>query len=139
VAEDENAPTATHVYFTTAATGSSTSLLSPATTTTTTKAGSTQTDIVGSGVLPSRGRLAATVPAAGQATLELGGRNVTSLKPGRYEVAVLDASRAAGFWLERPGGKRVTLTGVRFRGHETRSVALTGGRWTSSAGSFVVG
>ena len=53
-------------------------------------------------------------------------------------MAVVDASTAAGFWLERPGGKRVALTGIRFRGHETRSVAMTSGRWTSSAGSFVV-
>jgi hypothetical protein len=138
-AEDENAPAATHVYFTTAASGSSSSLLSPATTTTTTtKGGSTQTDIVGSGVLPERGRLAATVPTAGRATLKLDGRSVTSLTPGRYDVAVVDASTAAGFWLERPGGKRVALTGVRFRGRETRAVTMTSGRWTSSAGSFVV-
>jgi hypothetical protein len=137
-AEDENAPAATHVYFTTAASGSSSSLLSPTTTTTTAKGGSTQTDIVGSGVLPARGRLAATVPAAGRATLKLGGRSVTSLRSGRYDVAVADASSAAGFWLERPGGKRMALTGVGFRGHETRSVAMTSGRWTSSAGAFVV-
>jgi hypothetical protein len=138
VAEDENAPAATHVYFTTAPTGSSSSLLSPAATTATTKGGSTQTDIVGSGVLPARGRLAATVPAAGRATLKLDGRTVTSLKSGRYDVAVTDASGAAGFWLERPGAKRMALTGVRFRGREIRSVAMTSGRWTSSAGSFLV-
>ena len=138
VAEDENAPAATHVYFTTTASGSSSSLLSPAATTTTAKGGSTQTDLVGSGVVPARGRLAASVPTAGRATLMLGGRSVTSLKPGRYDVAIIDESTAAGFWLERQGGKRVALTGIRFRGHETRSVAMTSGRWTSSAGPFVV-
>jgi hypothetical protein len=140
VAEDENAPAATHVYFTTAASGSSTSLLSPTATTSTTtaKGGSTQTDIVGSGVLPYRGRLAATVPATGHATLEVAGHGVASLKAGRYDVAVLDSSGTAGFWLERPGGSRVPLTGVRFRGHETRRVALTAGRWASSAGGFLV-
>jgi len=139
VAEDENAPVATHVYFTTAATGSSASLLSPTpSTTTTSKGGSTQTDIVGSSVLPYRGRLAATIPAAGHATLELAGHGVAPLRPGRYDIAVLDASRTAGFWLERPGGTRVSLSGVRFRGHETRGVVLTAGRWASSAGSFVV-
>jgi hypothetical protein len=138
VAEDENAPAATHVYFTTAATGSSASLLSPASTTTTTKSGSTQTDIVGSGVLPERGRLAAAVGPGSHATLELGGRNVTTLKAGKYAIAILDTSRTAGFWLERHGGKRMSLTGARFRGHETRSIALSAGRWTSSAGSLVV-
>jgi hypothetical protein len=138
VAEDENAPAATHVYFTTAATGSSASLLSPTTTTTTSKGGSTQTDIVGSSVLPYRGRLAARVPAKGHATLELAGHGVASLRAGRYDIAVFDASGTAGFWLERPGGTRVPLTGVRFRGDETRPAALTAGRWTSSAGSFVV-
>jgi hypothetical protein len=138
VAEDENAPVATHVYFTTAASGSSTSLLSPASTTTTTRSGSTQTDIVGSGVLPDRGRLAAAVGPGSHAALKLGGRSVTALKAGKYEIGIVDASGTAGFWLERPGGKRLSLTGVRFRGHETRSIALTSGRWTSSAGSFVV-
>jgi hypothetical protein len=138
VAEDENAPAATRVYFTTTATGSSISLLSPSSTTTTTKGGSTQTDIVGSGVLPTRGRLAAIVPASGRPALKRDGRSVTSLKAGRYDFAVVDASRTAGFWLERPGGKRVSLTGVLFRGHETRPVALTAGRWMSSAGAFLV-
>jgi hypothetical protein len=138
LAEDENAPAATRVYFTTAPTGSSSSLLSPAAGSPSAKGGSAQTDIVGSNVVPYRGRLAATIEGGGHASLKLAGRGVASLRAGRYEIAIADGSSTAGFWLERPGGKRVSLTGVRFRGHETRSLTLTAGRWASSAGSFAV-
>jgi hypothetical protein len=137
-AEDENAPAATHVYFTTAATGSSTSLLPSSTTSPASTRGSSQTDIVGSGLPPLRGRLVATVGAHGRTTITLSGRSVSRLKAGRYAVAVTDRSRTAGFQLEHSGGKPVDLTSARFVGHTTRTIALSGGRWTSSAGSFVV-
>ena len=142
VAEDENAPAATRVYFSTAASGSSSSLLSPPTSSSGTNSGSSQGDIVGSAVLPYSGRLAATVAAGGGATLTQGGRAVTTLKPGRYDIAVSDTTRAAGFSLEHAGKKPVALTGVLYKGRETRRVAFTAGRWkylgAGHTGAFLV-
>jgi hypothetical protein len=101
------------VFFTTAATGSSASLLTPSPGTSTTKGGTTQPDLIGSSVLPYRGRLSASVGARGPSLL-LDGKAVRSLKAGRYAVAVTDTSRAAGFSLVRAGGRPVSLSGVRF-------------------------
>ncbi len=130
-ADDENAPGATRVYFTTSATGSSSSLVgsAPGPGSGSGK-GSTTPDYVGAGILPYRGKLAATVSAAGSAALKLKGKPVVSLVPGRYDVAVADAANKAGFFVERPGGRPVDLTGVRFVGKKTVRYALTKGTWT---------
>jgi hypothetical protein len=142
-AEDETAPAATRVYFSTAATGSSTALLAPAPSTTTTSKGMTEPDIVGSAVVPYRGRLSAAVSAAGRATLTLRTRSVRSLNAGRYDITVADRSPVAGFFVARAGGKPVALTSDAFVGKKTRRVTLTAGRWTFFAragrtSSFVV-
>ena len=55
---------------------------------------------------------------------------MVSLVPGRYDVAVADAASKAGFFVERPGGRPVDLTGVRFVGKKTVRYALTKGTWT---------
>ena len=82
VAQDQNAPGTTSRFFSTSATGSSTSLL-PAKTSTGKVTGSTQTDIVGSGIVHVRGSL---VVAGGVVKLE--GRRVRTLKAGRYALEV---------------------------------------------------
>jgi hypothetical protein len=131
VAQDRNAPAATRVYFSTAATGSSSSLVGiPPGGGSGSGKGSQSGDYVGSGVLPYRGKLTASVSPAGAAVLRLRSRTVAALRPGRYDIAVADASARAGFFVERPGGKPVALTGVRFEGSKTRRLALTNGTWT---------
>lgn len=136
VAEDASAPAATEKVFTTAASGSSSSLL-PATTTTTPAAGSAQPDLVGSSIVPSRGALEAVVTAAGKATLTFDGRAAGSLKEGKYELTVADASRRAGFFVERSGRKPVTVTGVAFVGRRKEEITLSAGMWSffSKAGT----
>jgi hypothetical protein len=131
VAQDRNASAATHVYFSTSATGSSGSLIgtAPGSGAGTGK-GSQAGDYVGSGILPYRGKLTAAVSPAGTAALRLHGQSIATLEPGRYDIAVADTSTRAGFFVERPGGKPVALTGVRFKGSQTRRLALTKGTWT---------
>jgi hypothetical protein len=135
VAQDQNAPVATRVYFTTSATGSSSSLLGKTPGQTTSGKGTTEPDIVGSSVAPYRGRLAATVGAAGATTLKLGGREVASLRAGRYDVAVVDSASHAGFLVRKAGHGAVTLTTPGFVGKKTVRLTLTAGQWTYSAGT----
>jgi hypothetical protein len=130
------------VVFRTSATGSSTSgqVGGPSPTG---KSGSnvTNSDIVGSAVLPYRGSLAAAVSAAGKLSLTRGGRPVSSnsLKAGRYTITVVDGSKKAGFTLKKVAPSKVTLglTSAAFVGRRSIRVPLGAGRWMlfSSAGA----
>jgi len=129
VAEDESAPGATRHVFSTAATGSSTSLL-PATTTPSGPGGSQeQPDIVGSGLPPFRGVLAAHVGASGAVTLTRSGRRVAALRAGRYTIQVDDRTRQAGFFVARTGRRPLAVSGVPFVGRHRLTVTFTPGRW----------
>jgi hypothetical protein len=90
---------------------------------------SSNSDIVGSAVTPFRGSLTGSVTAAGKLTLALGGRSVTHLHAGRYRIAVVDRSKAAGFRLVH-AGRTLSLTGTTFTGKHSGSVDLTAGTWT---------
>jgi hypothetical protein len=92
--------------------------------------GSVSGDIVGSAVLRYRGKLVATVTAAGKPTLTLGGRAVASLKAGRYDFKVDDRTTRAGFFVERGSRQAVTVTGLAFVGKRTRRIGLAPGKWT---------
>jgi hypothetical protein len=142
VAEDENAPTATRKIFSTAASGSSTSLL-PTTTTPAPGGSQSQPDIVGSGIAPFRGVLAARVAATGRPSLTRSGQRIARLVAGRYAIAVDDTSRRAGFFVAHGRNAPVTISTTAFVGKRRRVVTLTPGRWTyfSTAGkrtSFTV-
>jgi hypothetical protein len=130
VAADATNPAGTQKAFSTSAAGSPASLLgsSPGATGSASPT-STQPDLVGSGIAPFRGKLLADVSVAGVATLEFGGRSVSSLKPGRYDLAVDDATSRAGFFVRRPGGKPVAVTGVHFVGKRSEELVLTDGTW----------
>jgi hypothetical protein len=132
-AEDETAPGDTRRVFTTTATGSSSSLVQKTATTTTAAGGDEQTDIVGSAIVPYRGKLAASVSAAGKAALRLGR---APLEAGRYDIQVADADRRAGLYLRHATGRPVTISTAPFVGRKTRRVTLTAGRWVyfSAAG-----
>lgn len=129
VAEDENAPTATRVYFTTSATGTSTSLLAGTTGAQGATGSESSTDVVGSAIPPYRGKLSASVSRTGKAAVKLLGKAVNSLKAGRYDVTVADATRVAGFSLEKAGGKPIRVTTPIYVGKKTRRVTLTAGKW----------
>jgi hypothetical protein len=89
----------------------------------------TSQDIVGSAILPFRGTLAAAVTAAGRLTLAYKGKSVTSLKAGRYRVAVDDRSTTNGFLLQKPKHAAVSVSGGMFLGKRSLAVTLTAGRW----------
>jgi hypothetical protein len=130
VAQDVTAPDATRRVFSTAATGSSSSLASSTPGSSGTQHGSTQSDLVGSAIAVYRGKLVATVSAAGKPRLELNGRRVGSLKAGRYNVTVDDTDTRAGLFLMRSGGRAVTISGTAFVGHRTVPITLAAGAWT---------
>ena len=137
---DDFHPNIRPVVFHTSATGSSTSGLvgasSPAG-----KPGSnvTNSDIVGSDLLPYRGSLVATVSAARKVSLERGGKAVSSisLKAGRYTITVVDGSAKAGFALKKvkPSNRPLALTSVAFVGRKSFRVQLGAGRWTFFSGA----
>ena len=129
VAADATNPSGTQRPFSTSATGSPTSLLGPPPGTSSSGTTSTQPDLVGSGITPFRGKLVAAVSAGSAATLRFGGRSVSSLKPGRYDIAVSDATPRAGFFVQRAGGKPVAITGVHFVGKHSAKLVLTDGTW----------
>jgi hypothetical protein len=86
------------------------------------------TNPLGSNVAPFRGTLTASVSASGRLTLSFKGRSVTSLKAGRYNIAVTDRSSSNGFLLQKVK-RTVSVTGLKFVGKHTGKVNLTTGRW----------
>lgn len=86
-------------------------------------------DVVGSGLPAIRGTLTGTVSAAGTLTLAYAGKSVTSLKPGRYKLTVIDKSKASGFILEATNRPAMTVTATRTFGTRTLTITLTAGRW----------
>ena len=65
------------------------------------KTGTTAKSIVGSAVVPFRGKLAATVDAAGKLALTTKGKPVTTLKTGLYTFTVVDQSGKSGFAIQK--------------------------------------
>jgi hypothetical protein len=128
VAQEASAPAATQKVFTTASSGSN-SLLLPSGTQDNGAGGSTQPGVVGSDIVPPPTRLLATVSDSGEAALKLGGKNVGTLKAGTYLLQVDDAAPRAGFFLERLGGKPLTITSAAFVGRRARAITLSAGRW----------
>jgi len=129
VAQDTTAPDATRRVFTTSATGSSSSLVVTVPSTGS-RAGSTQTDLVGSAIAPYRGELAAAVEKSGMPTLAQRGRAVRTLKAGRYAVAVNDTDPHAGFFVQAGGHRALAVAGVGFVGKRTQRITLTAGTWS---------
>ena len=105
----------------------------PGTSTTGSQTGSNPTptsqDIVGSAVAPFRGTLTAGVTAGGMLTLAYKGKSITTLKAGRYTVAVTDRSSSESFMLQKANREPVSLTGAAFIGKRSASVTLTAGKW----------
>ena len=88
-------------------------------------------NLVGSGILPFRGRVLARVAATDAATLTDGGRQVSSLAAGRYDITVDDTTSHAGFSVRKTGAERaIAGTTARFVGEQTRQVTLSAGIWT---------
>jgi hypothetical protein len=88
----------------------------------------TSGDIVGTLVVPYRGRVNATISSGGKVTLERAGKAIRSLPGGHYTVVVSDHSRGTGLTLESRG-HRVGLTTKAFTGTRKAVIALDPGTW----------
>jgi hypothetical protein len=86
-------------------------------------------DVVGSAVLAYRGTLVASVSASGAATLTSNGRPVTSIRSGRYSIAVNDRSKQGGFTIQEIRKDARTLTTTGFVGTRSVTLALGPGQW----------
>ena len=86
-------------------------------------------DIAGTAILPFRGTLTGAVSAAGRLTIAYKGKSVTSLKAGKYTIAVTDKSSTNGFMLQKMKHKAVSVTGATFVGKRSASFQLTAGKW----------
>jgi hypothetical protein len=86
--------------------------------------------VVGSSVTPAvlRGTLQGLVTAAG-IKLTSKGKAVTSLKAGRYKLAVTDTSSRGGFTLQEIRKSATTVTGGPFVGKHSVTVTLRPGQW----------
>jgi hypothetical protein len=91
--------------------------------------GQTFKDLIGSARLPLIGTLSANLAKTGQLSLSNKGKNVVSLKAGKYRVVVTDRSSSAGIILEPVDGNAKSLSGVKFVGKDSKAVVLTPGRW----------
>jgi hypothetical protein len=127
-AYDQNAPAATRVYFTTSATGSSSSLVTTVPDQSSGK-GSSQPDLVGSGITQALGTLEAGIDGHG-ATVSLDGKKVGKLRPGRYKLEAVDPTRRSGLVLRKAGHAWETITTLAFKGTKTVKLTLTAGTWT---------
>jgi hypothetical protein len=87
------------------------------------------TDIVGSAILPYRGKLAGTVSPAGKLALAFKGKSVDKLKGGRYKFTVVDQSSSRAFMLQQIRKRPLTLTGAAFVGKHTVTLDLKLGQW----------
>src|SRR5205085_7937394 len=87
-------------------------------------------DFVGSAILPLRGTIKVAVNAAGKLSLAYDGKSVSSLKAGRYTLAVADQSATSGFMLQKKGHAAKAITGRKFVGKQSLSkFELTAGKW----------
>jgi hypothetical protein len=132
--QDDYRPTLIHVVFRTTATGTGSSgpaSVSTASTSTTKHSGSvtTNSSVVGSALLPSRGTLEGIVSASGRLSLTYKQKAVTSLKVGKYKVAVVDETAKSGFQLQRIHGSPTTVTSAAFVGKRSVTVGLKAGQW----------
>ena len=94
-------------------------------------------DLAGSGVLPFRGTIAAEVSPSGRLSFAYKGKPVTSLKAGKYTVAVVDRSAKTGVAL-RKVKRTFTVTTKAFVGKRAKSVQLTTGRWVVTPGATAI-
>jgi hypothetical protein len=130
---DNNHPSVARAVITPTATGTPTPSTGGGNTssgTSTGSKGSTQSSLVGSAVVPFRGKLAATVDAAGKLALMTKGKPVATLKAGLYTFTVVDKSAKSGFDIQKLKASATVLTGVGYKGTHVASITLKVGQWT---------
>jgi hypothetical protein len=130
VAVDGNQPTVARAQFTTAASGTATGAAGGSGSSgSSTGSGSTGSSTGGAsaGGTATVGTLSGTVGATGALKLTYKGKTVTTLKPGKYTVTVIDTSTHNGFLLH--GKSTVTVSSVPYVGKKSVVVDLKTGQW----------
>jgi hypothetical protein len=125
---NEETPNVIFTFATSAGSGSAPTATTP--TSSGSKPGTPAKSIVGSAVIPFRGKLAATVDAAGKLALATKGKPVNSLKAGLYTFTVVDKSATRGFVIQKLKAGAITLTGVAYKGTHVATINLRAGQWT---------
>jgi hypothetical protein len=129
VAQDNNQPTVARAVVTTLASGSpsqpATTTSNSATSTSTTPAKPATT----TGTPAVLGSLSGAVSAAGKASLGYKGKPLKTLKAGRYTITVTDSSTKSGLSLEQGNLTALSVTGTRFVGTRSVTLALAAGKW----------
>jgi hypothetical protein len=87
-------------------------------------------DPVGSRALPARGALAGSVTTAGKLSLSFKGKQVSSLRAGRYRLSVLDETSRSAFMLQRVKQSPLTVSTKAHVGRRTVTVTLAAGQWS---------
>jgi hypothetical protein len=135
VYQDDQNPNTIREVFGTPGSGAGTGAVSPpqsvpgASSSGSGKSAPTSNNIVGSAIVPFRGTLAGTVGPSGKLTLTVKGKPVTSLKTGRYTIAVTDRSPKSGFIVQKSHSGATTVTGVAFVGKHSVTLTLKPGQW----------
>jgi hypothetical protein len=104
---------------------------------------STSKDVVGEDIVPFRGTLTGNVSTTGRLTLKYLGKAISSLKPGRYRVTVLDETSKSAFFVQRKGRAAIKVSSADFIGRESALIQFTVGEWffyakAASKSSFTV-
>jgi hypothetical protein len=127
VAVDGNQPSVARAQFTTAASGTATGTAGGSSSTGSSSTGSSSTGSAGAGGTATLGTLSGTVGSTGALKLTYKGKTVTTLKPGKYTVNVVDTSTHNGFLLH--GKSTVTVSSVPYVGKKSLVVNLQTGQW----------
>jgi hypothetical protein len=134
VAVDGNQPSVARAQFTTAASGTATGSAggsSNGTGSSSSSTGSSSTGGASAGGTATLGTLSGTVGSTGALKLTYKGKSVTTLKPGKYTVTVVDTSTHNGFLLH--GSSTVTVSSVPYVGKKSLVVDLKTGQWYFAA------
>src|SRR5262249_33536567 len=75
------------------------------------------------------GTLSGSVSTKGKLTLTLKGKNVSSLKAGKYRLSVIDETSKSGFSIQRLGKSATNVTSVKLVGKHSVTLTLTAGQW----------
>jgi hypothetical protein len=131
--QDLNQPAVTRTSLTVLGSGSPPIPKSPYTPTS--GKGQTFSDLVGSGILKVRATLKGSLSPAGTPVLTNKGKNVSTLKAGRYKFVVTDENAKRGFTIQSVKADKPTyISGIRFVGKHSKTLVLKAGQWMYSSG-----
>jgi len=132
-AVDGNQPAVARAQFTTAASGTATGTAGGSSSGTSgsgsSSTGGSSTGGASAGGSVTVGMLSGTVGSTGALKLTYKGKTVTTLKPGKYTVTVVDTSTHNGFILRMNGKSAITVSSVPFVGKKSLVVDLKTGQW----------